>query len=145
MSVLLDTNILLYTLDERSPDRRRRATEVLSALIQASRGHLSVQALAEFSNASLKKFAVDPNRTLTNVQNFKRTFTVHPLTAAIVSEALRGVRDYQLAYYDAQMWACAKLNNLGAIFSEDFNVGARLEGVEFVNPFAPEFDLVAWT
>ena len=28
----------------------------------------------------------------------------------IVLEALRGVRDHQISYYDAQIWASARLN-----------------------------------
>jgi len=31
------------------------------------------------------------------------------------------------------------------IFTEDFQEGQRLEGVTFVNPLVPEFDLESWT
>jgi hypothetical protein len=55
-----------------------------------------------------------------------------------------GVCDHTLAYYDAQVWAVAKLPQIPAIFSEDFNSGASLEGVRFVNPFAPAFRLDDW-
>ncbi len=60
-------------------------------------------------------------------------------------EAGRGVSQYTLAYYDAQIWAAARLNQIGVIFSEDFNPGSILEGVRFVNPFAEEFVIEAWT
>ena len=62
----------------------------------------------------------------------------------IVLEAMRGVRDHQLSYYDAQIWATARLNQMPLIFSEDFHHNI-LEGVRIVNPFAPAFDLEAWT
>ena len=70
-------------------------------------------------------------------------FPVHNLTPMIVLEALRGVRDHQISYYDAQIWASARLNQIPAIFSEDFNQGV-LEGVRFVNPFLPDFDVARW-
>ncbi len=57
---------------------------------------------------------------------------------------LRGVRDHQLSYYDAQVWATARLNQVPVIFSEDFNSNAPLEGVRFVNPFASDFVLENW-
>jgi len=61
------------------------------------------------------------------------------------AEAGRGVRDYKLAYYDAQIWATAKLNQVPVVFSEDFNDGQVLEGVRFVNPFAMGFNLEDWS
>jgi predicted nucleic acid-binding protein len=62
----------------------------------------------------------------------------------IVLEAGRGVRDHQLSYYDSQIWAIARLNQVPTIFSEDFSDGAVLEGVRFVNPFSPDFRLETW-
>ena len=60
-------------------------------------------------------------------------------------EAGRGVRDYKFSYYDAQIWATAKQNQVPVIFSEDFNDRQVLEGVRFVNPFAKGFDLEDWS
>jgi predicted nucleic acid-binding protein len=59
-------------------------------------------------------------------------------------EAARGVRDYLLAYYDAQIWAIARLNQIPIIFSEDFQDGQLLEGVRFINPFTSKFNLKEW-
>jgi predicted nucleic acid-binding protein len=46
-------------------------------------------------------------------------------------------------YYDAQIWAVARLNQVGVVFSEDFQDGQTLEGVCFVNPFSPNFHFEA--
>ena len=62
----------------------------------------------------------------------------------IVLEAARGARDYDMAYYDAQIWASARLNQVATVFSEDFSDGQTLEGVRFVNPFAAGFRLEEW-
>ncbi len=37
------------------------------------------------------------------VGQFARAYSVSPLTLPIVLEAARGVRDYQLAYFDASL------------------------------------------
>lgn len=63
----------------------------------------------------------------------------------MVLEALRGVRVHQMPYWDAQLWATARLNQIPVIFSEDFSTGATLEGVRFVNPLMETFDLAAWS
>jgi predicted nucleic acid-binding protein len=40
-----------------------------------------------------------------------------------------------MSYWDAQIWATAKLNQIPRVLSEDFSHGCRVESVEFVNPF----------
>ena len=79
------------------------------------------------------------------MEELARAFLVLDVTPLIVLEAARGVRDHMLAYYDAQIWATARLNQIPTIFSEDFNTGAILEGVRFVNPFSADFVLETWT
>ena len=66
------------------------------------------------------------------------------MTGLIVLEAARGIWDHQLNFWDAQIWAAARLNQIGVIFSEDFSPGAIIEGVRFINPFASDFRLDEW-
>lgn len=42
---------------------------------------------------------------------------------------------------DAQIWAAARLKQVPYVLSEDFSADATLEGVTFLNPFGPEFDI----
>jgi predicted nucleic acid-binding protein len=44
-----------------------------------------------------------------------------------------------LAYWDALVWAAAKLNGVANVLSEDFQDGALIEGVRFRDPFAAGF------
>ncbi|HET6444888.1 MAG TPA: PIN domain-containing protein [candidate division Zixibacteria bacterium] len=144
--ILIDTNLLIYLYDQNQPSKQARAIELLDQLELAGIGRLSVQNLAEFFSVSTRKLSppLSPAEALAQVNLFTRAWLVFDLTPLIVLEAGRGVRDYQMSYYDAQIWATARLNQISVIFSEDFNVGATLEGVQFVNPFAPEFVLDAW-
>jgi predicted nucleic acid-binding protein len=49
-----------------------------------------------------------------------------------------------MAYWDAQIWASAKMNQILIVFSEDFGQRNTIEGVDFVNPFESDFKLEAW-
>jgi predicted nucleic acid-binding protein len=144
--ILIDTNLLIYLYDQNQPDRQSRAADVLDQLEIMGLGRLSVQNLAEFFSVSIRKLSppLSPKEALDQLNLFTRIWPVFDLTPLIVLEAARGVRDYQMSYYDAQIWATARLNQIPTIFSEDFNVGATLEGVQFIDPFAPEFDLDNW-
>lgn len=144
--ILIDTNLLIYLFDHNQPDRQSRAMDVLDRLELIGLGRLSVQNLAEFFSVSTRKLSptLSPKEALDQVNLFTRIWPVSDLTPPIVLEAARGVRDYQMSFYDAQIWATARLNQIPTIFSEDFNVGATLEGIQFINPFASEFVLDNW-
>jgi predicted nucleic acid-binding protein len=49
-----------------------------------------------------------------------------------------------MSYYDAQIWASARLNQIPTVFSEDFASGSTVEGVTFINPFDKDFKLTDW-
>jgi predicted nucleic acid-binding protein len=144
--VLLDTNVLVYFVDPEDPRKQYRAEEVMNALRANQNGRLSVQNLAEFFYTSTRKLKppLSPSQAMEQIDRFQTLWPVFSLTPVIVTEAARGVRDHQLAYYDAQIWATARLNGVPVIFSEDFQTGRTLEGVRFVNPFADDFRLDAW-
>ncbi|MFN8493303.1 MAG: PIN domain-containing protein [Caldilineaceae bacterium] len=142
-SILVDTNLLVYAYDPRDPVKNIQAQTILKALHSQKVGYLSVQSLAEFVNAA-RKIAILPETALQYAQAFVISWSIFALTPQIVLEAARGVRDYKLAYYDAQIWATAHLNQIPVIFSEDFNPGSTLEGVRFVNPFVTSFRIEDW-
>jgi predicted nucleic acid-binding protein len=141
--ILVDTNVLLYSYDGRDAEKQLRAQEVLARLYDTQAGVMSVQALSAFMN-SARKIGISPEDAQLFVTGFAATWRIIGLTPAVITEAARGLRDHSLAYYDAQVWAVAKLHQIPAIFSEDFNSGSSLEGVRFVNPFAPTFRLGDW-
>jgi predicted nucleic acid-binding protein len=142
---VVDTNLLVYALDRREPEKRERAREVLRRVGRGGTAALPAQVLSEFANACLKKLEPrpEPQAVRREVERLMLAFPVLPLTGPVVLEALRGVKEYLLSYHDAQIWAAARLGQVGVILSEDFNPGAVLDGVSFTNPLDPTFDLAA--
>ncbi len=143
---LLDTNVLVYSIDQRFEDKRRRALDVIEQLAGLESAALSVQVLAEFFNVSTRKLSppLSTEEAIDKMEVFMQLFPAFALTPLIVMEAARGVRDHRFSYYDAQLWATARLNQIPLIFSEDFNTGSTIEGVTFVNPFEEGFRLEDW-
>jgi predicted nucleic acid-binding protein len=144
--ILIDTNLLIYLYDQNQPDKQNQSGRVLEQLELTQTGRLSVQALSEFFSVATRKLSpsLNPAQALDQVTLFTRLWPVFDLTPMIVMEAGRGVRDHKLSYYDAQVWATARLNQVPVVFSEDFRDGSILEGVRFVNPFSPKFVLEKW-
>lgn len=142
---LVDTNVLVYTLDARQPDKRERAKETMRRVAMSGSAALSAQTLSELSNVCLRKLepALEPREVRREIERLYMAFVVISLTAPVVMEALRGVEEHRLSYYDAQIWAAARLAQIPVLLSEDFNPGATLEGVSFLNPLDPAFNLAA--
>ena len=144
--ILIDTNVMVYLFDVGDRPRQDQAALILRHLEKTNQGQLSAQCLAEFFNATTRGIRpfLPRSEAFLYVQRWMSVYPVFPLTDSIVLEAARGSRDYNLAYYDSQIWAAARLNQIPVIFSEDFQDGQILEGVRFINPFAPQFKLDLW-
>ena len=144
--VLIDTNLLIYLYDQNESAKQVRARLVLGKLQETGYGRLSIQSLSEFANIAPKKLPlfVPISAVSEHVRMLASTWRVFQVTPAVVAEASRAVAEYKLPFYDAQIWACAKFNEIPLVFSEDFQDGQTLEGVRFVNPFAENFELEKW-
>lgn len=145
-NALIDTNLLIYLYDQRDPVRQEKAQRLLYELNALGVGCLSVQTLGEFFHVSTRRLspplaAAEAYEQVTLLSQVWRVFDLTPLIAL---EAARGVRDHRLSYFDAQLWATARLNQVSLLLSEDFQDGRLLEGVRFLNPLAPGFDMAAW-
>lgn len=145
-SVLVDTNLLYYAHDASDPAKQDRAIQTLDDLYHAGAGRLSVQCLAEFyvSTTRGSEPMLSHQEAAQQVDRLYRSWAILPLTSLIVLEAVRGAGDHQLNYWDAQVWATGRLNQVPIVFTEDFQADRVLEGVRFVNPFAEEFEIGRW-
>lgn len=140
---LIDTNVLVYAYDPAYPEKQATAMAVLDGLRAVGLATLSVQVLGEFFNTVTRKIAIPLNaaEAETRVTHLARSLPVLDLTRAVVLEAVRGARRFQFSYWDALIWATAKLNELPYVLSEDFSDGSLIEDVRFLNPFTVGFDL----
>jgi predicted nucleic acid-binding protein len=145
-SVLIDTNILVYAYDRSAPQKQQQALDVLDYLVVRGSGAISTQVLAEFFVVVTRKIAapLSVEEAYKRLENYLLSWIVLETSGLIVLEAVRGVRDYGMHFWDAQIWATARLNQIGSVLSEDFSTGSVIEGVRFVSPFAPDFNVADW-
>lgn len=139
----VDTNILAYAYDTRDARKKVRAEAVLDSLWSSRSGAISTQVLSELFNTMIRPGALNFPRTVAeaSVSNYLRSWLVFDVTSSHVLEAMRGVREHQLPYYDSLIWATARLNGVPIVLSEDGQDGRWIEGVRTVNPLTTSFDL----
>lgn len=135
--VLLDTNVLVYAYDMSEPVKQKRALDLLHGLSEREEGIVTTQVMAEMFVVLTRKLGspLTMEQAVATLARHMRTWHVLEVTDFIVLEAARAVRDHKMPFWDAQIWASAKLNQIPLVFSEDFADGSNLEGVRFVNPF----------
>lgn len=138
INALIDTNLLVYVYDFSEPDKRRRAVSVLQRMFDNRSGALSAQVLSEFYNTVTRELEPPLSSAQAEAQlhALVQVWLVFPVTSEVIFLAIRGVRQYQFRFWDAQIWAVARLHQIPVVLTEDFNPGAVIEGVRFVDPFA---------
>lgn len=136
--VLLDTNVLVYAFDADSPEKQQIAIELLERVASDGSACLSSQVIGEFFVAVTRRFpgSMTSEIAAQHAERFAEVFEVHDGGVRVVLEALRGVVRYGFSFYDAQIWAVARMNRVPRVLSEDFSAESEIEGVRFENPFS---------
>ncbi len=142
---LVDTNVLVYVVDPRNPAKSRAAAELLIALGAANSAVTTPQNAVEFySVVTRARRGTRPLLTSLEAVTWINDWLVQAdlveLTVETTREALRAADSYQMHIYDAQMWAAAKVHAIPVLLTEDAQSRREIEGVRYVNPFAPSFE-----
>ena len=139
MAALVDTNILVYRFDERSPRKQKIAAELLRRGIAEDSVRIPHQAIIEFVAAAARPMQghviLPLPEALREAEEFLKQFTVLYPNEAILRQALRGCAAYQLSWFDAHMWAYAEYYGLPELLTEDFEHDRLYGTVRVIDPF----------
>jgi len=131
----LDTNVLVYTDDQDSPKKQRRALQVFEECWQRRNGVVSTQVLQEYFVTATRKLGVAPDVARRKTEIFGSLDLVVPgiddILGAIDMHRLHG-----LSFWDALVVRAALVSGCTRLFSEDLQSMRRFDGLEVVNPFA---------
>ena len=140
MAALVDTNVVVYRFDPRFPDKQRRATELLRKGLVDDSLRLPHQAVIEFVAATTRPLRdgtplLSREDAMREAEELLSQFRVVYPNEEIVRTALRGAAAYQLAWFDAHLWAYAEHYGLDELISEDFEHDRQYGTVRVINPF----------
>ncbi len=139
MSVdFLDTNILIYTLDETDDRKSGIARQLVHSALRSGSAIISFQVVQETLNTITRKLPVPATPEQAGVF---LTGTLVPLWKVNPSRELyrRGLHIqalYQFAFYDSLIVAAALEAGCRNLFSEDMQHGQIIEQLVIKNPFA---------
>lgn len=137
--IAVDTNVLLYAIDDSEPEKSRQALAPIEELTKAAQPLVLLwQVAAEFL-AGLRRW-----ENLGRIRRIDTEIYVHrflgPLQVLLPTEAsLRMSLDlsarYRLSHWDALLLAACHEAGVITLFSEDLSHGMKYDAVTVVNPF----------
>ena len=132
--IFLDTNVLVYSVDQKDPTKQRKAREIVATAIRGQDFIISAQVLNEFSNIALLKLKM----TVPEVRKFVSIFSCMKtvsLDCAWTDRALAIKEQYGIQFFDSLLLAAAAASGCDEFWTEDLNDGQMYCGIKAVNPF----------
>ncbi|MEB3050056.1 PIN domain-containing protein [Mycolicibacter sp. MYC123] len=129
----IDTNVLVYAVDEADPAKKRLARTLLADTPELV---LSAQVLGEFYVTVTRKLAVavTPDTASELVKRLARLPCI-AIDQELVQRATVASQRWQLSYWDALVLEAARQAGCERILTEDLTDGAVYDGVRIENPF----------
>jgi predicted nucleic acid-binding protein len=129
-----DTNVLLYSLDFREPQKQSTASTLVASALAEGSGVISSQVVVEFAYNLLRKLHLTPLKVSEHCESLQELEVVHN-TLDVVELALHLVAYEPLSFWDACIVSAAAHAGCETLVTEDLNHGQTFAGVKIINPF----------
>jgi predicted nucleic acid-binding protein len=133
----LDTNLLVYSIDDTEGARYELARQIVDRAVDAD-CWLTLQSLSEFYWATRRKNAVPREEAAAQVEDWLSLFSCIPSSPTAIRRALADNLAGRASYWDALLVATAAEGGCTLVLTEDMADGSLLSGVQIHNPFAGE-------
>lgn len=135
--IFIDTNMFVYSIDQKDPNKRDKARNILKRLVEVHQPVISTQVIKEFYVIASTKLKADSFIIKSIVHNFRNLEVVNN-DLELIEQAIDISTISRLSFWDSLIIAAAEKANCEFVFSEDMNPGQTYRGLMLVNPFVRE-------
>lgn len=132
--VFFDTNILVYQLDKRDPEKQRICRGLVREHASAGMAVVSTQVLQEFYVSATGKLRLE-SLLVESIMRALENMEVVNVGVELIHEAVDACVQHKLSFWDALVIVAAQGANCGVLYSEDMSSGQTVRGVRITNPF----------
>ncbi len=134
----VDTNVIVYLFDGRTPAKQRAAGKLLQGLVERRVVPvISTQVLQEAYSALTRKLHMDPGEALAALQMMEgASFVVENVDAPLIWRGATRSVQAQVSFWDALIIESARTAQCAWLYTEDLQHGRSFDGVTVRNPFA---------
>ena len=129
----LDTNILIYQMDNREVVKQKKCRELVRALVLRHEAVISTQILQEFYVACTAKLKVKPILVKGMIHGFQNMEVV-TIGSDLIDEAIDTSIQYQISFWDSLVVVSAESAKCQYLVTEDLNEGQVIRNVKIQNP-----------
>ena len=131
----MDTNILVYVLDNKDPAKHRSAKQFLDTVYQyPDRFFISVQNVREFAFTMLGKAIAPHEKIQEYIREFCLVFTVLPDSSEDAFIATQRAATSNAPFWDALLASTGERNGIQTIYTENTKDFEKIKGIKAVNP-----------
>ena len=131
----LDTNILIYSIDNQAGERHQLAIKLMQKMI-VSDCVLTLQSLSEFFSAATRKGKMPIQDAIAQIDDWMTLFPVINAVPTTLRMAMNGVQDHQFSFWDAMIVETSVQAGVTRLFSEDMQHRQAWKGMVIENPFS---------
>lgn len=135
--VFVDTNVLVYTLDQHDLIKQKTCRDLLRQLQTQNNAVISTQVLQEFYITATQKLHVSPLLAKNILRTLQKIETVS-ISPALIEQAIDCSILNQISFWDALIAVSAESARCEILYTEDLNDGQLISGVLVQNPFTTE-------
>lgn len=133
----LDTNIIVYSFDDREAEKQKTAKQLITQGILQNRGVISYQVIQEFVNVSTRKFTKP--LTLPDCKLYVDSILTSMWEVYSSKELIHSAFDiserWQYSFYDSLIIASALEASCKILYSEDLQNEQKIYSLQILNPF----------
>ena len=130
----IDTNILIYTQNDKEKKKQLTCRNVLSNIIQKNHLVISTQVMQEYYNFATLKLGLEKLYVKRTIEMFD-VYEIVVIQPSIIYRAIDIQILNQLSFWDSLIISAAISANCSMVLTEDMNDGQVIEGVKILNPF----------
>lgn len=134
--VFFDTNILVYSADNKDLRKKEIASKLISDAIDSGNGVISTQCLQEFFNVAQKKLNISKEAAKEYVEFFADNIPVVKISVPLILSAVDISIKSQFSFWDSLILSAADDTGCATVYSEDLNDQQIVGGARIQNPFA---------
>ena len=134
--VFFDTNILVYSADNKDLRKKEIASKLISDAINSGNGVISTQCLQEFFNVAQKKLNISKEAAKEYVEFFADNIPVVEISVPLILSAVDISIKSQFSFWDSLILSAADDTGCATVYSEDLNDQQIVAGAKIQNPFA---------
>src|ERR1700761_8276709 len=114
--IAIDTNILLYALDDFYPDKQNIAIQII-----ADQPLFCSQSLSEFTNVCLRKWKFPKSKVAELIKTYLQQCSYVPVSELMLLTAVEIMDKYDFQLFDSIIVASALTSGCTILYSEDLN------------------------